>query len=388
MQTVVARRVGKNREEDASPNTKFLQGTIEPRIMNIGGLKESFSIEAPFLIGGGSSIDGRVLLFNQVQNVLKRKGGVLPLLENVSISVAGESDSSISFQLRSDGNPYNSPVLNIQDSKNPPSVLNPLTSTPTREAKWFDFRVQFGPFRFFILEAKIDFKTLITEKYFLGGVNNSSPTSSDPPRPNPYDSPTSNPYNFGTQFPWLAVSGVELRGSGKAAALLSDKDCNPFTDSIQPPGFSSPISIDKYFTDSSTAWSTAGSDAPGNSSDPAADATTNNIMVNFDPWSQTDPNKRPEVTLQCPGYTNTTSQSVIFEIYKANVACSDASYPGGSGGSWVNLFADPSSGTPLFNFTKSIINKTDFSIDPDMITVDFDFVVYIASTDKTTNCYS
>ena len=54
---------------DASPKV-LMQGSPKTRIMDIGGVTETISIQAPILIGGGASADGRAIATQKINEIL------------------------------------------------------------------------------------------------------------------------------------------------------------------------------------------------------------------------------------------------------------------------------------------------------------------------------
>lgn len=351
--TFIVESVEKNKTMDITAKN-YIQGTAENRILNVGLAHETFNVKTPILVGGGAAIDGRHLLNTQITNALKRKGAVLPILDSANLSVS-DSGGAITLSLKSDANPNNSNTFSILDSKNPPIELDPTQPgiNPTREATFYDFRVRFGPFFAFILSSSVDFKVLTSEKTFLGGLTGGGDVIpgtgalNEPARPSSFNSATANPYNWGTQYPWYAVSGVELTGRGQAAVLLSDADGVP--DSVTPEG------VDQYFTNAVTYL-------------PAPDGR--NIAINYIPWPDTQPpGETTDITFQSPGWVDITSQGVFFQVF--NATASDV-------GAWVDLFSDDL-GNPLFNFNKSMIKAAKINVSKEMITVDFDFYAYVVS---------
>lgn len=303
----------------------FIQGTAANRIMDIGGASETISISAPILIGGGSLIDGRTLLNNQIRNALLRSGASLPILESARITVSEES-GMVELELKSDGNPNNIAVFNVtdhgasslSDSNGHNDVLNPLTALngPTRTAKFYDFRVSLAGFTYYVKSATVTVEVEVEEFYFLGGLDVYPNTTS-----NGQPVPTNNIYNFGTQFPWLGVAGIKVGGSGTAAALLTDTTGTDYNFSAYGSGDS--------------------------------------VNVDFALGST-------EITLQMPGQTITSGKDFQMDIYDANFA----------GGSWRSLFSD-SAGNEIFNLSKSLISKADFKVETGVMTVDFEFKCYV-----------
>jgi hypothetical protein len=86
---------------DASPKTMMI-GSPKTRIMDIGGASESISIQAPILIGGGSRWDGRSLASDKINEILDPTNASLPVLKSAEYSI-NEGGGSVSITLEGDG---------------------------------------------------------------------------------------------------------------------------------------------------------------------------------------------------------------------------------------------------------------------------------------------
>ena len=299
-------------------NKQLIQGTVKSRILEIGGIEENISIDAPILIGGGALIDGRTLLTDQIANILLRRGASLPLLETATVTVS-EKGANVALKLKSDGSPAAEAfVITDHDSSaltdgTTSDVLNPSLHTPTRVANFIDFRVNLGGFMYYVMEGVITVKASIEKHYFVAGADGS--TNNTTPIPDP------NPYNFGTQYPFLAVASLEISGNGTAAVLLSD-----------------PSGTDYTFT--------SGGDS-----------------INYNPSGTM-------LTLQQPGYTNVADGTFTFEVYNDPNG-------NGSGATWVSLFRRSGAGSDLFDLSKSVVSRSDLDVGIGIIKTKFDFHCYV-----------
>jgi len=309
---IIVSSANRDRNMKADPKN-FVQGTALNKIMDIGVVTETISIDAPFLIGGGSAVDGRTLMNDQIDNAMKRTGATLPILQSARVQI-GEQGGSVNMTLLSDGNPENSGVFEITDHPAEDltngvitDVLNPLLHTPTRVANFIDFRVSLAGYVYYVMNANISVNVQTQQKVFIAGKDG---TTNDPV-------PDPNPFNFGTQFPWLGVSGITITGGGTAAALLVDND------------------NDKNFSD------------PGEAV---------NVRLDVD---------GTELTLQQPGDTITVNDDFAFEVYDAD------------NDQWVGLFRKFGESEDLFDLSRSLLTKANFKITPDLLTVDFEFKCYV-----------
>ena len=285
---------------------QLIAGTIVTKLMFIGGLTETYTIDAPFIVGTASQVDGHTLLNNQVANALLRSGATLPVLESATITISAE-EGKVNMTLRSDANPANNNVFEIEDldsSYLPNDCLNPTKAgnVPARIANFLDFRVNLAGFSYYIIDARIEVKVKIVDKFFVQG------------------DPGLN--TVANQFPYLMITGFEIRGGGKAAVLMD--------------------SVNGAYNSSNISGST----------------------VNFD-----NTGTGTNLTLQIPGYTRTVANDFVIDVYDD---------PAGNGtGTWRNLFVPFGATNPLFNMTRSVVTRSDLDITPGLITCDFEFECYI-----------
>jgi hypothetical protein len=310
---IIATRASRDRSMEVEPKN-FIQGTALNKIMDIGKVSETITIDAPILIGGGSVIDGRTLMNNQIDNAMLRTGATLPIIESARINVS-ERESSVSLTLISDGDPANSNVFQVTDHSSEDltngvdsDVLNPLINTPTRSATFYDFRMSLAGYTYFLISANISINVKVTKQVFIAGKDGT--TSDGNPIPDP------NPYNFGTQYPWLGVSGITITGGGKAAVLLVDNNG------------------DKLYQDAGEA-----------------------INVNLGDGT--------ELTIQQPGCTSTVDADFAIEVYNCDTE------------TWVGLFRKNGETEDLFDLSESLVTKANFQVTPDLLTVDFEFKCYV-----------
>lgn len=211
--TLVASSANRNKNMDVQAEN-YIQGTPKSRILNIGGVHETIEIEAPILIGGGSTVDGRNLVNVKIDELLNPTTAVLPLLENATISVS-EQGANVNMSLKTDGDPsdLNSNVFQVLST--PVAELDPIAYTPTRKARFYDFRVNIGNKKYFVMEASIKVTGETTDAYFLipNGAAFDQVT---------YTTVGDVSFKAGTQFPFIGITGIKISGSGKAAVLLAD----------------------------------------------------------------------------------------------------------------------------------------------------------------------
>jgi hypothetical protein len=213
---VVASSASRNRSmTTASKN--FIQGTPKARILDIGGTKEQITIDAPILLGGGSAVDGRNLANNRLDSLLNPTTATLPILSRAVYTV-NQSGGNVSITLESDGDPESNTVFEVRSSE--VTELDPIANTPTRQARFFDFRVTIGTRSYYIMEASVTVEANTEEAYFLipGGVSIDGSGNLTPA--------TSNvggvTWKLGKQFPFLGINGIKISGKGKAAVVLRD----------------------------------------------------------------------------------------------------------------------------------------------------------------------
>ena len=84
--TVVASSVTRNRNMQASPEN-YVQGTPKARVMNIGAVEETLTINAPLFVGGGSAVDGRYIANAKIEEILNPSTATLPLLSGAQFQI-------------------------------------------------------------------------------------------------------------------------------------------------------------------------------------------------------------------------------------------------------------------------------------------------------------
>ena len=147
---VVATNMSRNRNMAASP-VNYVQGTPKARVLDIGQVSETLTINAPLFIGTGSTVDGRYIANKKIEEILSPTTATLPLLTSATFTIGAEQ-SSVSLNLESDGDPNNLTAFEILNSE--VEELNPALG-PTRLAKFYDFRVQIGSRKYFMRNANI-----------------------------------------------------------------------------------------------------------------------------------------------------------------------------------------------------------------------------------------
>jgi hypothetical protein len=217
----------------------YMQGTLLPKILNIGHTKESFNVESPILVSTSSVNssnalkDGRQLLFDFVNykygttvgqiNYAGNAFNSLPMIESITINI-GVDESNVNMSLLSDGDPNNS--YNIYNIKKGTSglVTSVGLNNNARVAKNWDFYVNLGGILYFVENAKITLKVASSEKNFLGAypfVYNQVPP----------DTTYSN-----WQFPFIAQGGITIEASGKASISIdANNDSINFVNPVSPP---------------------------------------------------------------------------------------------------------------------------------------------------------
>jgi hypothetical protein len=302
---------------DASPKV-LMQGSPKTRIMDIGGITETISIQAPILIGGGASADGRAIATQKINEILDPTSATLPILKSASFSI-NEGGGSVSLTLESDGDSgVGNSAFFVVNSNTPHPSLNPLSTGgsgttafgPTRVARFYDFRAQIGDRKYFIQEASVDVNVETQKTYFINPYDFSDPTAG-------YQlngtGGTSLPsvlsgngisYKYGTQFPHIGVNGLTISGKGKGAVVVGST----------------------YASET-----TAG------------------------------------VTTQAAGRTVLASAGdVTFALEIAQ----QTGFNMASAPTWASLI-------PGIGLSKAIINATNFSVSTGILTVDFDFMCYV-----------
>lgn len=191
--TVVIGESGNSDRDMKSTGKTYIQGTAETRILDIGLLSETIKVEAPILIGGGSTIDGRTLLNNQITNAANKDSQLLPVLSNATINIDAQNGGNVSITMKSDG--AKSEVFKISNGS-VPNELDPAMGV-TRVAKNWDFYVEMGNFVSYIQKASIEVNTETAETVFLD-----------------------SPLTPGNQYPYLGISGISISGGGTAAVVI------------------------------------------------------------------------------------------------------------------------------------------------------------------------
>jgi hypothetical protein len=213
---VVASSASRNRSMTTT-SKNFIQGTPKARILDIGGTKEQITIDAPILLGGGSAVDGRNLANNRLDSLLNPTTATLPILSRAVYTV-NQSGGNVSITLESDGDPATNTVFEVRSSE--VTELDPIANTPTRQARFYDFRVTIGTRSYYIMEASVTVEANTEEAYFLipGGTSIDGSGNLTPA--------TSNvggvTWKLGKQFPFLGINGIKISGKGKAAVVLVD----------------------------------------------------------------------------------------------------------------------------------------------------------------------
>ena len=317
----IVESASRNRSMEVSPKS-YVQGTPLSAILDIGGVKEDISIQAPILVGGASAHDGRTLANTKITEILSPSTATLPLLQNANFRVS-ESGASVSMSLMSDGSAASSLAGYFQLVNSPIPALSPVSAGgPTRVARFYDFRVNIGGRTFFVIEANIEVKSNVDTKYFLVPNATSTNIMDETGQGELVTIPNTGgtQYSFGNQFPFIGITGVEISGGGKAAVLLQD------------------LNSDGDFTDFTSG--------------------TSDESINLT-YGVNEPSSG-DLTLQIPGGAVYESVAFSFEIYNPTT---DA---------WVSLL-------PSLNLTRSVINKSNFEITNGLLTVDFGFTCWVTT---------
>lgn len=321
--TYVAETASRNvsMEVDAK---NYIQGSPKSRVLNIGGTKETISITAPILVGAGSAVDGRELANSKITEILNPATASLPVLESAVYKVSAEG-ASVSITLKSDGDPGDPTATDSRPFEITGREIEQLKpgygSQPSRVARFYDFRVQIGFRKYFILEAEITVAATTTEAYFLvpyGEIDNGSPAYIQGPS-------GSGTIAAGYQFPFLGISGIKITGKGKAAVILRDI-----------PG--TPHYGDYYFFDYS------GGESVG---------TDESVNLGLS-------RGQSDLTFQRPGETVAEAQSFRLEIYDGLVD-----------NVWKSLLPN------TVDTSKSVVSTSNFSVSTGLLTVDFDFYCWV-----------
>jgi hypothetical protein len=321
---VLAETAKRNRSMDVQAKT-YIQGTPKARILDIGGAHEKIDLTMPILVGPGSALDGRTLLLEQITNALDPVNATLPLIQNASISI-NENQTSVNLGLISDGDPNQPPVFEVFSDvpagfdgagNNVPSyLLDPsLTGCPTRVARFFDFRVNLAGYYMYVMDAQLQVQVQTAEHYFLGGTTDCDAGNDvqDLAR------------NWGTQFPFIGVSGVTISGSGTAAVLLDD--------------LTGDYDFDDY--DQTYAWQ------EGDES----------LNLSY------GENAGSDITLQLPGQSVCVPSTFCLNIYNPDTT------------EWESLFWDGAQ--EVVDLSKSVVRSSSFNVSTGLLTAEFEFFCWV-----------
>ena len=301
---------------DASPKV-LMQGSPKTRIMDIGGVTETISIQAPILIGGGAAADGRAIATQKISEILDPTSATLPILKSASFSI-NEGGGSVSITLESDGDSgVGTSAFFVVNSNTPHPSLNPVGTGgsgttafgPTRVARFYDFRAQIGNRIYFIQEASISVNVETSKAYFINPYNfvnpNSGYTLASGGGTNLPSGLSGNgiSYKYGTPFPHIGVNAITVAGKGKGAVVVGST-----------------------YADENIAG----------------------------------------ITTQSAGKT------VLASASSTSFALEVAGYDTANVFGWQNLIP---AGIGL---SKAIINATNFQVNTGILTVDFDFMCYVA----------
>jgi len=343
---VVASSFSRNRNMQAS-SINYVQGTPKARVMDIGTVDETISIEAPIFVGAGSTVDGRNIANQKIREILNPQTAVLPILTAANFSI-GQDSSSVSLTLESDGDPNNTTAFEISSSS--VEALNPL-GTPTRLAKFYDIRVQIGSRKYFVMSATINVSATTDKKYFfipgdwndyrgwgtLGGATGydvgTGVGSTNLTIRNADGSARSGSgitFQPGNQFPFIGISGLKISGNGKAAVLLEN------------------------LTDSGGTGTSSFLDT--------------NESINLSVQSGTT-----DITLQDPGVVRYENADFRVEIYDPiwHAAQTAGNLTPSAGFGWTSLLSTD------IDTSRAIVHTSNFSLTPGLMTVDFNFITWI-----------
>ena len=346
-QKYIVERANRNRQMEAEPKN-FVQGTAKSRIMDIGGIYEEISVSLPILVGGAAeaNMDGRGLLATYIQRALDETSTAIPLITSASISITQEQ-ANIEARFLSDGRPSSQAfiVTNFPIDTMQGAPLDPSVAGPTRVARFYDFRCRIGGIIYYIMEARLEITVQTDRKYFIAGAevgwgsgaqygNSTMESSHNPLKSNE----TNNPYNFGTQFPFIGVTGIRVQGSGRAAVELTD--------------FTTPTP-DYDFNDYSTPnhrWEAINVDL---STDGGGDGNHYELT-----WQQPG-----EVRTAADQLNDPTAVGFKLEIWNPTTTTS---------GAWEDLLT----GSGL-NLDYSVVKKSDFQVSTGILTVNFEFINWV-----------
>jgi hypothetical protein len=316
---VVVTSATRNRTMEAQA-VNYIQGTPKARVMNVGGVEETITLDSPVFVGAGSSVDGRNLANAKINEILTSgTGGSMPILSSAKFSIT-QQGATVNLTLMSDGNPFNTTVFEIRSDEVP--ELDPITYGPTRLGRFYDFRVQIGTRTYFIISADISVEVGTEKEYFFMPGNwedarGYGPAGSGVTFDTTYSS-IGNSYYPGTQFPWIGVNSIKISGGGKAAVLL--QNLNPGSDNdYLDAGESLNLSLQPGTTD---------------------------------------------MTLQRPGIAVSENTPFRLELWSPE-------YKAAGGSGWTSLL--PSS----IDTRVSLVNTSNFTLGTGLLTVDFNFLCWV-----------
>jgi hypothetical protein len=211
--------------------------------LDIGNIDETFSVNSPILVPAagvdftdikdGAQLLKEIAYLQYSQDILSGAyvpNNRLPLLVEADLKI-GSQESSISFQLKSDGDPNNTAsVYQIDTGYNSDLGLD----SAARVAKNWDFAVQLGDLNYYVKDLNMNLKIETKSNNFLGsykyvndvglsgvpfdGLNNGEWSEGEP---------EIGSYT-GWQFPFLSIGGISLTASGSAAvSLANDVNAGP-----------------------------------------------------------------------------------------------------------------------------------------------------------------
>jgi len=300
---------------DASPKT-MITGSPKTRIMDIGGASESISIQAPILIGGGSRWDGRQLADDKITEILNPTTATLPVLKSAEFSI-NEGGGSVSLTLEGDGDVgIGTSSFWVVQSNSPHPSLDPTGSGVGYSTA--------GPTR---VARFYDFRAQIGNRiYFIQEASISvSVETSKAYFINPYNfvNPNSG-YSLGGGGGTNLPSGLSGNGiSYKYGTPFPHIGINAITVSGKGKGA---VVVGSTYADENLAG----------------------------------------ITTQSAGKT------VLASASSTSFALEVAGYDDNNVFGWQNLI---SAGIGL---SKAIINATNFQVNTGILTVDFDFMCYVA----------
>ena len=301
---------------DASPKTMMI-GSPKTRIMDIGGASESISIQAPILIGGGSRWDGRTLAGDKISQILNPATASLPILKSAEYSI-NEGGGSVSITLEGDGDTgIGTSSFWVVQSNEPHPSLDP-TGTGIGYSTSGPTRVA----RFYDFRAQIGNRIYFIQE---ASINVNVETSK---------AYFINPYNFTNPEGGYKLSGgggTNLPSALSAGVGISYKYGTPFphigVNAITVTGKGKgAVVVGSTYADENIAG----------------------------------------ITTQSAGKT------VLASASSTSFALEVAGYDDANNFGWQNLIP---AGIGL---SKAIINATNFQVNTGILTVDFDFMCYVA----------